>query len=323
MQNQYGFIDVKILIAILIGLVVLGSGAYYVMYQQPSAQMAVNNKPIETVTSTDSVSRHLKTYTNAKWGYSIKYPTDWSVGKEEIILDSTNKIPSAVTLSSSDKKQHITILLNQNEWGLKYEAPKTQQITVAGEQQTAYLFPGGYECHMADPGAEDCSFFVVPLYRDGVWYELRATGKAETVTDFYQQIFSTFTFLPLDPSQLEKTVGSVLPDFVIWSARFGATQNSNIITIEVIVENRGPNQYKETVPVTIKESGQSTILATGFIVPYTTGTSQWSQPWQTITFDKSKIVGANKEHPALELTVNASAGIEIAEQDKTNNTITF
>ena len=341
MPNQRGFAGVGVLIAIVLGLVVLGGGAYYVVQQQAPSQTAsenfdtvqqlpttnnqgqqpVNNKPAENVVPSNTASVQLKTYINTKWGYSIKYPVDWSVGKEEIILDSINKIPSAVTLSSSDKKQHITILLNQKEWGLKYEAPKTQKITVVGAQQTAYLFPGGYECHMADPVTEDCSFFVVTLYRDGMWYELRAAGKAETVTNFYQQIFSTFTFLPLDPGQLEKTLGSVLPDFVIWGARFAVAQNSNTVTLEVIVENRGPNQYKQVVPVTVKESGQSTILATGFIMSYTTGTSQWSQPWPTITFDKSKIVGANKEHPALELTVNASAGIEIAEKDKTNNTI--
>lgn len=215
MQSNRGVIGVEVLIAIFVGLLMLGGGTYVVMQSQtplpatsenspgifPNAkdqnQQPTNNGPVVNDALTiNPPPTQLKTYTNSKQGYSIQYPADWTVEKERIILDAVNKIPSVVTLISHDKKQNITILLNQKESQMKNESLNTQRITVAGAQQTAYLFPEGYECHMADPGREDCSFFLVPIYRNGMWYELKASGKAESITDFYQKILSTFTFLP-------------------------------------------------------------------------------------------------------------------------------
>ena len=43
MHNQRGFIGVGVLIAILVGLVVLGGGAYFVVQQQAPSQTASDN----------------------------------------------------------------------------------------------------------------------------------------------------------------------------------------------------------------------------------------------------------------------------------------
>lgn len=43
MQNQRGFVGFGVLIAVLIGLVVLGGGAYYVVNQQPTSQTATED----------------------------------------------------------------------------------------------------------------------------------------------------------------------------------------------------------------------------------------------------------------------------------------
>src|SRR3989344_1967779 len=117
MRLQRGFIGLPILLTIVLGLVVIGGGMYFIVQQNSPSKTVTDLGNLNTLPTTnnqiqqpagntptnadpaDSSSLPLKTYTNAKWGYSIKYPTDWSVGKEEIILDSVNKIPSTVALS--------------------------------------------------------------------------------------------------------------------------------------------------------------------------------------------------------------------------------
>ncbi len=98
MQNQRGFIGIGVLIAIILGLAVVGGGAYFVVQQKSSPQTATdtenlnvpfvadnkvqqqtNNRSSENVTTTNSTLAQWKTYTNSKHGFSIQYPgnRDW------------------------------------------------------------------------------------------------------------------------------------------------------------------------------------------------------------------------------------------------------
>ena len=120
MQNQRGFIGVGVFIAILVGLALLGGGAYYVTHQQTALQIASENQqnnvlpdntlptknntasnqpsniqPVPsatTPTSNNTVS--WKTYTNEKLGLEFKYPPTFTVetvdgygpGNEDVAL---------------------------------------------------------------------------------------------------------------------------------------------------------------------------------------------------------------------------------------------
>ena len=222
MQNQRGFIGVGLLIAIVLGLVVVGSGAYFVMQQNAPSQTATDienfdnlpqlptnnyqNQPTKNTPTTGSgpanlPTASLKTYANSKFGYSVQYPSSWVVGPDKPIVDAVNKIRSAVTLYPTDESRHLSILVNEKEWLIKMETLFTQEVTVAGAKYTAYIFPEGYECHMADPDRKDCSFFVVPIFRDGVWYELHAQGDARAITSEWSKILSSFKFTNVSPGE--------------------------------------------------------------------------------------------------------------------------
>ncbi|MBI4093357.1 hypothetical protein HY417_00180 [Candidatus Kaiserbacteria bacterium] len=97
MQNKRGFIGVGALMAILVGLAVLGGGAYYVTHQQTTSQITSENPqdtllPNNTLPTKNTVSNQQqkqftpaptattgwKTYTSAQYGISIQYPANWT-----------------------------------------------------------------------------------------------------------------------------------------------------------------------------------------------------------------------------------------------------
>ena len=136
-------------------------------------------------------------YENVRYGYSFEYPNDWVIEPERQIVDEVNQILSEVTIHDSTNTHKVSVLVNKKEWLLKHETLFTASTTVNGSIHTAYLFPEGYECRMADPEAEDCSFFMVPIFNNGVWHQLYASGEAQTVSPLYQDIFSSFAITPV------------------------------------------------------------------------------------------------------------------------------
>jgi hypothetical protein len=340
MQIQRGFVGVGVLIAILVGLVVLGGGTYYVVQQQlpphtaldtenlntlsikgNQVQQPVNNKLVETATLVDSSSVQLKTYTNAKWGYDIKYPTDWSVGKEESILDKTNKIFSTVNIQAADKKHSVLIEVHDVGTGdlLRFEAPSQDKITVNGKPYTAYIFPEGYECRMADPEAKDCSYFMIPIPRETVTVILYAFGDARSVTDVYKDIFSTFALLQFDASLPAKTIEALPPDFVFETARFKQSADPQKVVVEFIVDNLSAHEFSGDIPIEVREEGRQEVLAVSSTPGRRVMVDPYNTKWFSVSFEKFKIVGSNKEHPALDIHVNPQGAFN--EVNISNNTV--
>lgn len=260
MQNQRGFVGVGVLIAIILAVVVLGSGAYYVMQQQAptqttsdnfdtvqtlpttnnQVQQPVNNKPVENVAPTNTASVQLKTYTNAKWGYSIKYPADWKVGAEAPYLVGGNQIVSRVQLEDISDKHHLEIIVRADKPEIdraksgNYDtnSPAKEQVTIEGKVQTAYVYPNGHECYDSKPG-DDCSFFTIAIPRNNVVYLLQARGDAKQVTSLYRDILSTFTLLAFD----ETVVGKTLKLFVSPYATLKSGADGKFI-LDVFLENK-------------------------------------------------------------------------------------
>ncbi len=218
MKTQQRYIRIGILIAAILTLIVIGSGAYFVMHQnsrsaafseeifddsQTPSTTSDHAQPIvqpSVAASTSSPAIHLKTYTNAKFGYSIQYPDGWIVDPEQAIIDTVNKIPSVVEIHTADNNKRLSILINEREWLLKHSTSFKQPIAIGEAQHTAYMFPRGHECGMADHETIDCSFFVVPIFYNGMWYELHAMGGAQTVTNEWRSIVSSFRFTTALPT---------------------------------------------------------------------------------------------------------------------------
>lgn len=178
----------------LVAVIALAIGGWLYLNQssQPEATDTVMRE--DDVFGLESESASTNIYTNTKFGYSIKYPSSWTLEPEQKIVDRVNKIHSLVMVHDSDRTHVLQILVNENEWMLKHEAPTSTQVSINGSTQTAYIFPRGYECAMGNPDDPDCSFFVVPIYHNGLWYEIHASGDATIVNEMYSDILSSFRF---------------------------------------------------------------------------------------------------------------------------------
>lgn len=87
-MKKQGFIGLPILIAIVLGLVVVGGGAYFVMQKNSASQGEVaTSTPQATVSGSAQIDTGLKTYTNSQYGFSVDYPSS-------MFINDTQPIPS-------------------------------------------------------------------------------------------------------------------------------------------------------------------------------------------------------------------------------------
>jgi len=147
-----------------------------------------------TQSSDTTSAANTKIYTNIAFGYSFSYPNNWVLEPETSVVDAQNDMPSMISVHDAKlfSPQRFSVTINRKERTLKNEAPKTESITVAGQTVTAYLFPNGKDCKptKTDP---DCSFFLIPIQRNGVWYEISVANEAATL-DAYRTILASFKF---------------------------------------------------------------------------------------------------------------------------------
>lgn len=105
MHNQRGFVGVSVLIAIVLGLIVVGGGAYYVTHPQTSSQI-----PPETVSGNPDLEQNgatqnnptlvqWKTYSSKEYGFSVNYPSDWRVNDQSYTYQGERNM--SVEISSS------------------------------------------------------------------------------------------------------------------------------------------------------------------------------------------------------------------------------
>ena len=94
--------------------------------------------------------------------------------------------------ATSTSPHRFGVTVNRNERTIKRSATTTVEVTLDKVKATAYIFPDGLQCtpSEADP---DCSFFLIPIFRDGVWYEITAANDAKTL-DAYRDILESFRF---------------------------------------------------------------------------------------------------------------------------------
>lgn len=161
----------------------------------PPAQQQTNQTPPPAQTTPPpSQTANWQTYNSSQYGFSFQYPIEWSVTDNGSTIDSTNKILSSI--SAGNGKQNFNVTVDENKpQGYVYQAPKKVSVTISGGQYTAYIFPSGYECYGDNPDPSTCSFFSVPINKNGKWFTLSASGQAESINNEpYKTILSSFKF---------------------------------------------------------------------------------------------------------------------------------
>lgn len=197
-------------VVVVAACVILGLGAFFVIKMQKKPVETNTNVNLSVQTETPQAAPTASTstapapttpkpsttklYSNAAFGYSFSYPTNWVLEPETSVVDAQNDMPSVVSVHDTKpfSPQRFSVTINRKERTLKNEAPKTEPVTIAGQTVTAYLFPDGKDCKptKTDP---DCSFFLIPIQRDGVWYEINVANEAVTL-DAYRTILASFKF---------------------------------------------------------------------------------------------------------------------------------
>lgn len=139
MYNQRGFIGLPVLIAILLGIVVLGGGAYFVVQQQTPTQTATENfDNVQTLPTTNNQAQ-TQTNTNTQTGASTQNPVaqDTVVKKpsatiDSLVLTSTNRTitgtASGVSSVNVGLYDHTTAKFN--EWTMVSAANVAESIPV-------------------------------------------------------------------------------------------------------------------------------------------------------------------------------------------------
>jgi hypothetical protein len=135
-----------------------------------------------------------KTYTNASFGYSIKYPSDWPIEPQDsstksvVTIGNTPAEPSAGPFGVYVKKSDadLAAFIKSYKQGFPDGCGQEGSITFAGQTWTTL------DCKEAFAGQNKKSFFITHL---GSIYHLYYIEGSESINQTFNTIRTTFIFL--------------------------------------------------------------------------------------------------------------------------------
>lgn len=148
-NNKKGFIGFPVLIAIILGIVVLGGGAYIYKNKKAEAPAAVDTETQQINNSSSQTdTSNWKTYMSSELGISVQYPPDWVVDSDPkqslmpmvAIYSKTNPLSTPDIIGESlvisiDTRTNIEQIRGLYNSSGRYQ----EQITTIGSQK-AYQY---------------------------------------------------------------------------------------------------------------------------------------------------------------------------------------
>ncbi|MEK7517821.1 MAG: PsbP-related protein [Patescibacteria group bacterium] len=193
--NNYGGSK---LIPIILGIgavVIIAIGAYTLgtKQSQPVVQNSVQATPIPSPTPVDETA-NWKTYTNTKYGFSLKYPNDWfsnnCEGNEVLLLDPKEQILSCAKEPLDPIVVSIDTAKTADEYKNKLEKVGFR-ITNEETISSSGIFYSVEKSEPA-PGPNKFSTIIVPVSMNIVLITINDQEYEFTA----KQILSTFKFTP-------------------------------------------------------------------------------------------------------------------------------
>lgn len=229
-----------------------------------------------TDTATSSAPS-LRTVENAKTGWRIKIPADWSVGEERTILSKPNKIVSYLEMKSPGAKRAVTVQVDAWPHAALYiyESSLREEVQTKEGEQVAYVFPRGYECYeRAENPDLDCSFFAVPFSRGFFTYTVRGRGEAATIDNTYASILASFDLAPFSKEFVLENLSSLPPEIQIMQVKaVEHTQQRAVFT--VLLRSQGGSIPEETPLILSGEAPVGEFLFQTEVASVPTGAEQW------------------------------------------------
>jgi len=178
MQNQRGFVGVGVLIAILVGLAVLGGGAYYVVQQQAPTQIASDNfdnvetLPTNTTTSNPAPIQTQTTQTNTNTSATFSVPGSFTIVPGQTIKETGAATPVSITLKEmnfADGDVAVGVYCPMVELSNGVAPKQTVPICPGNPNYVPYLYQG-------------LSFTITNSSATSASFSVAATTKAPAAT---------------------------------------------------------------------------------------------------------------------------------------------
>lgn len=206
---QRGFFEILVLALVIIAAV--AGGAYYFGTQKGSIPFVSKSSPTPSP-SADPTS-NWKTYTNTKFNYSLKYPTDWVVAKECPQDPQCDPIDESTSIDSTEKfgpaheplQYYLSILNHDNPGKLNFydlvtgDSKELKEIFVYTTDTINGMIvfrtntlASGFGCEWAYFQRQDKSFVSIDLcpYNKEDPYQ-----EQERFYNTFNKILTTFKFI--------------------------------------------------------------------------------------------------------------------------------
>lgn len=154
----------------------------------PESSASADLTPSSTISATPAFdpTASWKTYSNSKYGYSIKHPFDWAASD---IGSSDPKIPSFITLNPVEATPAATLAITISTTTRTY----TEVIGLKNKTRESITLSGakGIKTTEKDSGGNETIHIVLP----GKTFTYILVGKKK-YEDFFTDIYPTFKLLP-------------------------------------------------------------------------------------------------------------------------------
>ena len=191
-MSEKGFATPLILVVVALGVLVIGSVAYFQLKPQSTAQpkpTQITPSPTQGRSSAQKDdTADWRTYTNTKYKYQIKHPSDWELDSEAdyfFISSNYNDILLTVRENIKDTSEAEKAVCGPPACGnVKFEDTRIGDLVFRTPESSAlFLF-------------KDTGDWVSYLLSDGTLYVfLMNTQNQEEDLKTFNRILSTFKFL--------------------------------------------------------------------------------------------------------------------------------
>ena len=234
MHNQRGFIGVGVLIAILVGLVVLGGGAYFVVQQQAPSQTASDNfDNVQTLPTTNNKTQQTQV-SNTQSTPSATTPTPKNTSETTVKPKITNiKLLSSHSGQSYKAGDTITV---------RWEAPSelSSVVIVLGQSCTKGEVADG-NCNTTDFFKEFGGISNTGEYKLKIPINAPSGNRYDIfVTDCYGMCLGkSYGSVRSARFSISASATFVMPKIIILSPQVGASLQGDTVTIKWRLDNPG------------------------------------------------------------------------------------
>lgn len=156
----------RVIVAVIIVIIIGITAGIMVWVFAKNSQVPVQQTTVARPTPTDETAL-LKTYTNIKYGFEFKYPSEWGDVIEQLVAKNTTNLPNSILFSkfvTTNEIGNISSASKIIEFGIWYNQTTKKPLTIDdfGGATKKEIFVDGKRS-IEYTSSQDGSGVVVPL----------------------------------------------------------------------------------------------------------------------------------------------------------------